>query len=225
MRLLALFAGATAVATAAAAQTQSPKRGLAFTPNDGFPEDNEIWARKESGLTWYYNFNWNVSEEYASVPQAQFEFVPMMWGGNDGNDTFFLGNVTEMMKKTGRNISHVLGFNTPDMPFTSGGSEMLPAIAAKAWVLNILPLREEHGIKVGLPVMGSDSNAHDWLDPFLANCTKVNKKKPCGFDFVTLHSFGDFEVLKKRVDMWAKASVYFFPSTDKKMGSEEPRLT
>ncbi|KAK3935956.1 glycosyl hydrolase catalytic core-domain-containing protein [Diplogelasinospora grovesii] len=157
------------------AARQSSKRGLVFVPNDNWPEDNDDWST--------------------------IEFVPMMWGGN--NDTNFLGNVTAMMG-AGRNISHVLTFNEPDMPFTSGGCDMKPAVAAQAWIKNVMPLREKHGVKVGLPVVGADADPHTWLGPFLKNCSAL-AKADCAFDFVPIHSYGDFDNLKGRVEMFAAA--------------------
>jgi Glycosyl hydrolase catalytic core len=186
---------------AGASTQQSSKRGLVFVPNDNWLEDNDIWIRNGSGLTWYYNFQGDVSSAYASLPQDKIEFVPMMWGA--GNDTFFLGNLTEVIK-SGRNISHLLTFNEPDQPYSSGGSDTTPAVAAQAWVDNILPLREKMGIKVGLPVMGHDMDPHTWLDPFLGNCSKL-AEADCGFDFVPIHSYGDFSVLQSRVKMFSSA--------------------
>lgn len=181
-----------------------PKRGLVSTPNANWPSDDAIWLRPDSPISWYYNFHWNVSEPYASLPQDEVEFVPMMWGGG-ANDTYFLGNVTALMNPpsgSGRKITHVLAFNLPDQPFSNGGSEMAPAVAARAWVRNLVPLRER-GIKIGLPVVGDPRGG--WMDPFLANCTRLNGGKECGFDFVPLHSFGGFGVLHDRVGMFASA--------------------
>ncbi|KAK3687163.1 glycosyl hydrolase catalytic core-domain-containing protein [Podospora appendiculata] len=191
-----------------AAASQSPKRGLVYTPNENWPADDTIWSNKTSGLTWYYNFGWNASSAYASVPQSQFEFVPMMWGAGspNGTDTYFLGNITATAK-AGRNITHVLSFSQPDQPFTNGGSEMKPLVAARAWVGNAVPLREM-GIKVGLPMVG---DPYSWLDQFRKNCTvlltkaKGGKETECEFDFVPLTSYGNFSVLSSRIGMFTAA--------------------
>jgi hypothetical protein len=189
-----------------ALSAKSPKRGLVAVGNKDWPADDAIWVRENSPISWYYNFYWNVSDSYAALPQEQIEFVPMMWGGGV-NDTDFLGNVTEMIAPAsgagGRNITHVLGFNLPDQSYENGGSQMEPADAAKAWVHNLLPLKEKFGVKLGLPVVG-DPRA-GWLDPFLKNCSSLNGDKECGFDFVPLHSFGHIGVLQDRVGMFSSA--------------------
>lgn len=183
-----------------------PKRGLVAVASKDWPEDDAIWVREDSPLSWYHNFHWNVTSLYASVPQDQIEFVPTMWGGGV-NDTDFLGNVTEMIKPASgaaaRNITHVMSFNLPEQPYDSGGSQMQPADAAKAWVRNLLPLREKFGIKLGLPVVGDPRDP--WVDLFLGNCSLRNEDKECGFDFVPLHAFGDFGVLQDRVGKFSSA--------------------
>jgi hypothetical protein len=183
-----------------------PKRGLVAVGNKDWPQDDAIYVREDSPISWYYNFHWNVSDTYASLPQDQVEYVPMMWGGGV-NDTDFLTNMTEMIKPSsgagGRNITHVIGFNLPDQPYEYGGSEMKPADAARAWVHNLLPQREKFGVKLGLPVVGDPRGG--WVDPFLKNCSALNEDKACEFDFVPLHAFGHFGILKDRVGSFASA--------------------
>lgn len=123
-----------------------------------------------------------------------------MWGiySENGTDTYFLNNITELSKT--RKISHVLTFNLPDLRFSDGGSQMEPKLAAKVWIKNILPLREEHGVKVALPTVSDPRGG--WMDPFLSNCTEMNNGKDCEYDFVALHSFGKFEHLKENIGNW-----------------------
>ncbi|EGO60004.1 hypothetical protein NEUTE1DRAFT_121688 [Neurospora tetrasperma FGSC 2508] len=228
-----LFISLSALATA----TTSPKRGLIFTPNSDWPKDDLVWITGPNNLTWYHNYQSLPSSEsnYAALSQNQIEFVPTMWGGNE-NDTDFLGNVTALMgvdlskdedrtKSAGgkRNITHVMTFNKPDQPFDVGGSEMEPRVAAKAWIKNIIPLRRL-GVKVGLPLVNElhtsqnkrDEGNKSWLDMFFSNCSGLLDKvedaeeKACGFDFVPVYSFGDFEMLKDRVGMFENA----FPGLD-----------
>ncbi|KAK3319441.1 glycosyl hydrolase catalytic core-domain-containing protein [Apodospora peruviana] len=194
----------------ASAGSQSPKRGLVFTPNDDWPEDNKLWAAEGSGLTWYYNFGWNATAAYSTTPQDKFEFVPMMWGAGteNGTDTYFLGNITTTMEKDKRNITHVLSFSHPEQNFTNGGSEMKPVVAARAWINNAIPL-QKMGVKVGLPIVG---DPYSWVDPFLKNCSALlakekgeDKDSRCTFDFMPITSYGNFSVLKSRVDLFANA--------------------
>jgi hypothetical protein len=201
-----LFALVGLVASPALA-AKSAKRGLASVPNENWPDDDAIWVRPDSPLSWYYNFQWNVSAVYASLPQDQVEFVPMMWGGGS-NDTNFLGNVTALMNCSQpgggcRNITHVMSFNSPDQPSSNGGGDMAPAVAAQAWLRNLAPLRERFGVKLGLPIVGDPRGG--WMDPFLKNCSRLNKDKECEFDFVPFHSFGNISVLQDRVGIFSSA--------------------
>ncbi|KAJ4398647.1 hypothetical protein N0V85_006223 [Neurospora sp. IMI 360204] len=135
------------------------------------------------------------------------------------------GKGKDKTKRAGdkRNITHVMTFNKPDQPFDVGGSEMEPRTAAKAWINNIIPLRRL-GVKVGLPLVNEphtgqkkrDGEEGSWLDMFFANCSGLLDKledaseKTCGFDFVPVYSFGDFDMLKERVGMFENA----FPGLD-----------
>jgi len=204
MRLTVLIAlAAVALAHAAA---KSPKRGLVSTPNDNWPDDDAIWVSEHSPISWYYNFHWNATPTYASLPQERVEFVPMLWGGG-ANDTYFLGNITALIngdsKTPGRNITHVLVFNQPDQSFSDGGSQMTPLEAAQSWMRNLAPLREQFGVKLSLPSAGDPRGG--WMESFLKNCSNLNEGKDCVFDFVPVHSFGDFGVLKDRVGKFSSA--------------------
>lgn len=125
------------------------------------------------------------------------------------SDTAFLTNVTSMLKK-GINITHVLGFNQPDLGWGDGGSNITPEDAARQWVNNFVPLQEEHGIKIGLPVVNAHRDPGNWTIPFLANCTAMiressgDAQKNCPYDFVPIHAFGNISVLTDRVDLFAK---------------------
>ena len=130
---------------AASADSQpSHKRGLVYTPNENWPEDDTRWAGPDSGLSWYYDFAWNASTSYAPIAQDKFEFVPMMWGAGtpNGTDSYFAGNISNTIDKDKRNITHVLTFSHPEQTFAHGGSEMKPMIAARSWINNAIPLQE-----------------------------------------------------------------------------------
>ncbi|KAI0442954.1 glycoside hydrolase family 128 protein [Xylaria telfairii] len=189
---LALLA---AVVSVAHAQTRSDKRGLVFVPNKDSPEDNAIWVRDGSDLTWYYNYGSTPTAAFADKSQSDFEFVPMLFGSID--DTSFLDSVNGLIDR-GRNISHVLTFNEPDGPTKTGGSDLYPYKAAQIWVDNIIPLQEK-GIKVGLPACTGGTSGIPWLQDFLGNCSQListdGDKKNCSYDFVTLHWYGNFEGL------------------------------
>jgi hypothetical protein len=208
-RVLLALIGAFAT-PATSDDTPDKRRGLVSVSNKDFPEDDAIWVRKGSPISWYHNFHWDVTAAYANIPQDQLEFVPTMWGGGV-NDTEFLDNLTEMIRPEsggeGRAISHVMAFNMPDLPFEYGGSNMTPADAARSWVRNLLPLRQEFKIKLGLPLVGDPRGG--WIDPFLRNCSELNKGKDCEFDFVPLHAFGHFGMLKDQIGKFSSAYVKF----------------
>lgn len=196
--LLSIFA----LAGMASAAARSDKRGLCFVPNADYPEDNQIWTREGSSITWYYNYQSLPSPAYADLPQEQFEFVPMMWGVNSsslGDDTF-LREVTDMIE-SGRSITHVLGFNEPDATNAVGGSNIVPQDAARAWVANFEPLAEK-GVKLGLPAVTGGWDGLPWLKQFLGNCSAListTEEKNCTWDFLPVHWYDNFEGLASHI--------------------------
>ncbi|KAI0467743.1 glycoside hydrolase family 128 protein [Xylaria cf. heliscus] len=199
------FALLAAVLSVAQAQTRSDKRGLVFVPSKDNPEDNAIWVRDGSDLTWYYNYGPTPAAAFADKSQSDFEFVPMLWGSID--DTSFLDSVNNLIDG-GRNISHVLTFNEPDGPSNYGGSDIYPHKAAQIWVDNIIPLKEK-GIKAGLPACTGGASGIPWLQEFLGNCSQListdGNEKNCSYDFVTIHWYGNFEGLASHLGEYVAA--------------------
>ncbi|KAF5505807.1 Alkali-sensitive linkage protein 1 [Colletotrichum sp. SAR 10_86] len=186
-----------------AAQTKSSKRGLVFTPNASWPQDNQVWVQAGSDLTWYYNYQEIPSPAFSSKTQAEFEFVPMMWGvSSNPEDTTFLKAVKSLIEDKNINITHVLGFNEPDGPAQYGGSDIAPAIAAKAWVANFVPLGEM-GVKLGLPACTGQPAGLPWLKQFLGNCSDListsGDKKNCTYDFLPVHWYDNFAGLASHI--------------------------
>ncbi|KAI1340215.1 glycoside hydrolase family 128 protein [Xylariaceae sp. FL0016] len=193
-----------AVSSVALAQTQSSKRGLVFVPNAKTPQDNQIWTQSGSDLTWYYNYGSTPSTAFAGVSQADFEFVPQLWGSID--DTAFLDEVTSLMD-SGRNITHVLGFNEPDQG-ENGGSGIDPTKAAQVWIDNIAPLADK-GVKLGLPACTGGWGGIPWLQQFLGNCSEListsGNTTNCTYDFVNIHWYGNFEGLASHMGSYSAA--------------------
>ncbi len=170
----------------------SPKRGLVFTPNSAYPNDDKIWVQSNSDLTWYYNYGWTPSKQFASIPQSKFEYVPMIWGApSSTSDDSFL-NAVKALIKGGRNITHVLAFNEPDMIWQWGGSDITPSVAAQTWEREIVPL-QKLGIKVGAPALAIPGLT--WLQNFTAACPG------CTFDFIPIHFYGDHYGLEWDVNL------------------------
>ena len=198
---------ATCASISPAAATSSSKRGLCFTPNATTSQDNYIWTRQPSDLTWYYNYGVDASPVYSNLTQDDFEFVPMLWGAPaDSNDVTFLNSVKAQIKN-GRNITHVMTFNEPDGPTDWGGSDVDPTKAAEVWITNIQPLKEL-GLKVGLPACTGGWGGIPWMNQFLGNCSEListataGKTKNCTYDFIPLHWYGPFEALASHIGNW-----------------------
>jgi hypothetical protein len=158
-----------------------------------------------SDLTWYYNYGSTPSTVFSGVSQDKFEFVPMLWGGI--SDTSFLTSVQNQIAN-GAKISHVLGFNEPNGPASTGGSDLTPLAAAQIWVKNMEPLAAQ-GVKLGLPACTGGDDGIPWLQQFLGNCSEVlstdSETKNCTYDFVNLHWYGDFIGLASHMGQYSAA--------------------
>lgn len=192
--------------SAVTSATASSKRGLVFVPNAQWPDDYKVWVQSGSDLTWYYNYGSTPSSVFSGVSQDKFEFVPMLWGAI--SDTSFLTSV-ERQIANGVNITHVLGFNEPNGPASSGGSNITPLTAAQIWVKNMEPLAAK-GVKLGLPACTGGTDGLPWLQQFLGNCSTVlsagsTTTKNCTYDFVNLHWYGDFTGLASHMGQYSAA--------------------
>lgn len=189
------------LALAGLASAVNDKRGLCFVTSDN-PGDYKLWTQPGSQLSWYYNYAAIPTPAYRDLSQEEFEFVPMMWGvGANPEDTTFLQQVKKLIKD-GRQISHVLGFNEPNVGNDWGGSNVSPDIAARAWVANFEPLGEM-GVKLGLPAMTGGWDGLPWLKNFLGNCSQIlsqdGPKKNCTWDFLPVHWYDNFEGLASHI--------------------------
>lgn len=164
--------------------TTSPKRGLIFIPNADTPQDNSIWTRAGSDLTWYYNYQPNPSPALAG---SSLQFVPMLFTATaTTSGTVFLDSVKSLISG-GANVSHVLSFNEPDGTTNTGGSNISPQVAAAAWQRELEPLRKL-GVKVGAPAVTGSPGGFTWLSDFFSACN-------CTADFIPIHWYGNFEGL------------------------------
>ncbi len=201
--LLTVLTALTLLSETSAGPLASAKRGLAFVPNTTFPQDDYIWRREPSDLTWYYNYQAGPSKALQNWTQSQFEFVPMLWGApTDDSDTTFLSTVKSLINDQKLNISHVLTFNEPDGQSVYGGSDIKPAVAAKVWVNNIIPL-QQLGVRAGLPACTGAPSGLPWLQQFLGNCSDLissgGTTKNCTYDFLPLHWYGNFDGLASHI--------------------------
>jgi Glycosyl hydrolase catalytic core len=184
--VLALFSAKTSA-------TASSKRGIVYvTPKKS--SDDSIWTRPSNDLTWYYNYAYTPTAAFSS--DVKLEFVPMLWGAPSdasSTDTAFLQSVTGQLQ-SGEKITHVLTYNEPDGTGSTGGSNVHADAAANAWMKNIKPLRDDHGIKVGLPATTGSPSGVTWLQDFNKSCTAIDPAG-CEADFIPIHWYGNFEGL------------------------------
>jgi hypothetical protein len=176
--------------------TTSSKRGLIDVATKN-PSDDQIWIKKGSDLTWYYNYQAEPSSAYTS--DASFEFVPMLFGNSDdlsSTDTPFLTSIQNQVK-AGANITYILAYNEPDGQSSTGGTGIPADTAADVWMRNIAPLRDQ-GIKVGLPAVTGSPDGFNWLANFNKSCSALNANG-CEADFIPVHWYGNFQGLASHV--------------------------
>ena len=172
------------------AQTTSSKRGLIYIDTEA--ADNDLFDSSTSDLTWYYNYAAIPSAAF-SKSQADFEYVPMLWGApSSTTDTSFSDGVKALVSG-GRNISHVLAFNEPDGTSSTGGSAIDPSLAASTWIRELEPLRDL-GIKLGAPAVTGAQTGFTWLSSFFDACNGN-----CTADFIPIHWYGDFQGLASHI--------------------------
>jgi Glycosyl hydrolase catalytic core len=174
--------------------TASSKRGLVYvTPSQ--PSDDDAWTPPSTDLTWYYNYVSTPSSPLATSA-SHLQFVPMLWGSPSSptaTDTTFLDSVVSQVQ-SGSNISHALAYNEPDGSSSTGGSNLPTDAAANTWLQNIKPLRDTHGLKVGLPAVTGSPSGISWLSNFNTSCLRLDPAG-CEADFIPIHWYGSFEGL------------------------------
>jgi hypothetical protein len=166
----------------------SPKRGLIYIGNPKHLSDDSIWTRSGSDLTWYYNYAISPTSDLSG---SSLQYVPQLWGDPPAPGAFY--STVKSLKDEGVNISYVLGFNEPDGPKKTGGSNISPSQAAQWWISEIEPLKGL-GIQLGAPATQGNSAGISWLTNFLNNC-----KGGCTIDFLPVHWYGPFEGLASYV--------------------------
>ncbi|KAE9371694.1 glycoside hydrolase family 128 protein [Stipitochalara longipes BDJ] len=145
--------------------SSSAKRSLSFVPLPQSPQDNEMWVKPGSDLTWYYTCMWSPSPTFSTIPQSQFEYDPMIWEAPaNHNDWDFLQNVPDRIEER-RKISHVLEFSEPNGLGSQGGSNMSVSGIVDSWTTEIEPSKKL-SVKLGAPAV--TQRGRDWLAQFMA---------------------------------------------------------
>lgn len=175
--LLALIA--LVIAGAHSAGARSFKRGVS---------ENEFQYKAQMaalapGVSWYYN--WGPSVGAYLTNETQLEFVPMCWNGNFNADRI------RTYVAAHPEVKYLLGFNEPN--FTNQAN-MTPSDAAARWP-EVKALAAELKLKIVAPAMNYSPNPPYqsptlWMDQFVALVGSD------AFDYVAIHSYGGFGVLK-----------------------------
>ncbi|SMQ51738.1 unnamed protein product [Zymoseptoria tritici ST99CH_3D1] len=194
----------------------SSKRGLAYVKPDDDAADNAFWT--DSSLTWYYNWQATPSSQLSS---SSLQFVPMLWGSANSNG---FHDTVKSQLDSGKNITHVLGFNEPDgCHGVEGGSCLDAQTAAKIWIREMEPLKEL-GVKLGAPAVTSAPTGFNWLANWFSACDGQ-----CNPDFIPVHYYGDFQGFASHIGqvnatygnmtMWV--TEWAFPKSKNLEGSQE----
>lgn len=158
---------------------KSPKRGVS---ENQFQYKAQM-AALEPGVSWYYNWANTAGQNIADF--EGMEYVPMCWNANYNAD-----NIRDYVKAHPE-TKYLLGFNEPN--FTNQAN-MTPQVAAEAWPA-VQALARELGLKLVAPALNYSPNPPyqsptKWMDEFVALVGND------AFDYVAIHSYGGFDVMK-----------------------------
>lgn len=153
---------------------ESTKKGVAswwYAAND---PNKDVSVLKKVGTSWVYN--WGTTKEIAQKAQNEdIEYVPMVWGSWDVNDS----KMAELKEgKESGLYKNLLAFNEPDL---SDQSNMTVEQALELW-----PKLEETGLRLGSPAGAAAEDA--WVADFMEKA----KEKGYRVDFLTVHVYQDF---------------------------------
>ncbi|MBD5185472.1 MAG: hypothetical protein HDS92_02570 [Bacteroidales bacterium] len=157
------------------ANAKSEKRGVCV---NGFKmEQMELL---EPGICWYYN--WGTSHTLATVEGV--DFCPMGWSGINAD-------AVRKYCKEHPEVKYLLGYNEPNF---ENQANLTPQKAAEMWP-EMQALAKELNLKLVSPALNFSPNPpyqdpYKWMDEFVALVGKD------AFDFVAIHNYGGFGVMK-----------------------------
>ncbi|KAH7099680.1 glycosyl hydrolase catalytic core-domain-containing protein [Auriculariales sp. MPI-PUGE-AT-0066] len=124
-------------------------------------------------VSWYYLWTENDWVKYPGL-----EFVPMLWGERD------VQNFTATINNTlaASNVTHILGFNEPNL---EDQSNLTPEKGAELWKAYIQPLKASHNLTLVSPVPTNGPTGTVWLQNFINVCGT-----DCTIDKIALHYYG-----------------------------------
>ncbi|KAI0968419.1 glycosyl hydrolase catalytic core-domain-containing protein [Xylaria arbuscula] len=188
------------LATSIMAQSDpAPKRGLAYIGDaDSHNADYDLLLSSKSPIDWY--FTWSPvaapSDIFPNDTQSRIEFVPALPSTDNLDDNI------AALDKLPSSSKHLFTFNEPDGSTDSGGSDISPDDAAKAYIEKIVPLRNR--FQISHPSVTGSSRGLDWLNDFNSSCWDIDSDNGCPADFVTAHFYGDFEGVSSWLDQLAE---------------------
>jgi len=155
--------------------TSATKRGL------GWPWDYpaaQISLFDSPNVSWL--FNWELWRP-AGLPTT-IEWIPTVRTASQVND--IIPFLTDISTNQGVKITHLLGFNEPDI---ADKANMRVEEGVRLWKEFVLPAKEKFGCRLGSPGMSSDeSKCFPWLDEFFKSQNGRD-----GVDFLVVHWYGE----------------------------------
>ncbi|QPC76310.1 hypothetical protein HYE68_007062 [Fusarium pseudograminearum] len=178
----------------------SSKRGLAFHGDD-HEADNKLLTSNNSEIAWYYTWSlWPSQQIGNSLP-----FLPLIHGLDDASDSELQNRLNNLPDSS----THLLTFNEPDGETDTGGSGISPKDAAKAYMKNIVPLRDtKREWSISHPSVTGSPRGLEWLRDFNESCYDIDDKG-CPTDFIAVHWYGDAVGL----DNWLNSLRDFYNET------------
>jgi hypothetical protein len=174
-------------AGAIAQNNLTAKRGMSYVGSaDSHDADYNILLSSASPISWYFTWSPVPAPSYIFPDDAKskIEFVPALPGIDNLDDNI------EALRRVPDSSKHLFTFNEPDGTTSSGGSNISPEDAAKAYIEKVVPLRER--FQISHPSVTGSSRGLDWLNDFNSSCWDIDSKNGCPADFVTAHWYGDF---------------------------------
>ncbi|KAF2847357.1 glycoside hydrolase family 128 protein [Plenodomus tracheiphilus IPT5] len=157
----------------------SPKRGLGW-PWDYPGSHFTLYTTDSSSpspISWL--FNWELWVPPGLPPSM--EWVPTIRTAAQIPD--LVPFLTDITSNQNIKISHLLGFNEPEIP---SQANLSVDEAVRLWRQHVLPAKSRFGVRLGSPGMSSDmSLSTPWLDAFFAQLGEDH-----GVDFLVLHWYG-----------------------------------
>ncbi|KAI0024021.1 glycoside hydrolase family 128 protein [Xylariomycetidae sp. FL0641] len=201
-RRLAAFTGML-LHTSMTQAAGSSKAGMSYA-GDSHETDYEVILSSDSPISWYYTWSPYQAppEIFPDGAQSRIEFVPALHGIDTLDDDI------KQLDGLPDSSKHLFTFNEPDGTTGSGGSSISPEDAAKAYIDQVVPLRDR--FQISHPSVTGSGRGLQWLKDFSSACWDIDEDNGCPTDFVTAHWYGNFEGLAS----WLGQLGNFYKSSD-----------